>query len=125
SFSRSPGVADHPPFPTRRSSDLKGIGLGCTVDPAVPQLISADPGRVRQVLLNLIGNAIKFTDMGGVVLEIERVRTQSVDRVRFTVSDTGPGLAASDLERIFEEFEQADGTSTRRHSGAEIGRAHV
>src|SRR5690606_22038136 len=61
----------------------KGIGLGCTVDPAVPQLISADPGRVRQVLLNLIGNAIKFTDMGGVVLEIERVRTQSVDRVRF------------------------------------------
>lgn len=101
----------------------KGIGLGCTVDPAVPQLISADPGRVRQVLLNLIGNAIKFTDTGGVVLEIERVRTQSVDRIRFTVSDTGPGLAASDLERIFEEFEQADGTSTRRHGGAGLGLA--
>ena len=101
----------------------KGIGLGCQVDPAVPQLISADPGRVRQILLNLIGNAIKFTDTGGVLVRIERIRTDSIDRIRFSVSDTGPGLREADMERIFEEFEQADGTSTRTHGGAGLGLA--
>jgi PAS domain S-box-containing protein len=101
----------------------KGIGLGCQVGPDVPQLITADPGRVRQVLLNLIGNAIKFTDAGGVRLAIERVRTDAADRIRFSVIDTGPGLAEADVERIFEEFEQADGTSTRTHGGAGLGLA--
>jgi CheY-like chemotaxis protein len=89
----------------------------------VPQLISADPGRVRQVLLNLIGNAIKFTDAGGVLVRIARVRTETTDRVRFSVMDTGPGLAEADMERVFEEFEQADGTSTRTHGGAGLGLA--
>ncbi len=101
----------------------KGIGLGCQVDPAVPQLISADPGRVRQILLNLIGNAIKFTDTGGVLVRIERIRTDSIDRIRFSVVDSGPGLADADRERIFEEFEQGDGTSTRAHGGAGLGLA--
>jgi PAS domain S-box-containing protein len=101
----------------------KGIGLGCQVEPEVPQLISADPGRVRQVLLNLIGNAIKFTDAGGVLVRIARVRTETTDRVRFSVMDTGPGLAEADMERVFEEFEQADGTSTRTHGGAGLGLA--
>jgi PAS domain S-box-containing protein len=101
----------------------KGIGLGCEVEPGVPQLVSADPGRVRQVLLNLIGNAIKFTDAGGVLVRIARIRTETTDRVRFCVIDTGPGLAEADRERIFEEFEQADGTSTRTHGGAGLGLA--
>lgn len=101
----------------------KGIGLGCQVDPDVPQLISADPGRVRQVLLNLIGNAIKFTDTGGVLVRIERIRGDAIDRVRFAIADTGPGLAEADRERIFEEFEQGDGTSTRTHGGAGLGLA--
>jgi CheY-like chemotaxis protein len=101
----------------------KGIGLGCQVAPDVPQLITADPGRIRQILLNLIGNAIKFTDLGGVLVAIQRIGAQPVDRLRFSVKDTGSGLAEADMKRIFEEFEQADGTSTRRHGGAGLGLA--
>ncbi|WP_269930714.1 PAS domain-containing hybrid sensor histidine kinase/response regulator [Aminobacter sp. HY435] len=100
----------------------KNIGLGCHVAPNVPQMITADPGLVRQVLLNLIGNAIKFTDEGGVRLSVERVG-EGTGKIRFTVADTGPGLRAEDRERIFEEFEQADGTSTRSHGGAGLGLA--
>ncbi|MDX8522886.1 response regulator [Mesorhizobium sp. MSK_1335] len=101
----------------------KNIGLGCHVEPDVPQMITADPGRVRQVLLNLIGNAVKFTDTGGVLLTVARARTETTDRICFTVADTGPGLREEDLERIFEEFEQSDGTSTRVHGGAGLGLA--
>ena len=91
----------------------KGIGLGCHVAPDVPPTITADPGRVRQVLLNLIGNAIKFTDSGGVLVEVANAGSEAAPAIRFSVTDTGPGIAPGDLERIFEEFEQADGTSTR------------
>jgi PAS domain S-box-containing protein len=101
----------------------KGIGLGCHVEPDVPLMITADPGRVRQVLLNLIGNAIKFTDAGGVLVTIARARAEITDRIRFTVADTGPGLREADMDRIFEDFEQADGTSTRAHGGAGLGLA--
>ncbi len=101
----------------------KNIGLGCHVEPDVPQMITADPGRVRQVLLNLIGNAVKFTDAGGVLLSVARARTEATDRICFTVADTGPGLREEDMERIFEEFEQSDGTSTRVHGGAGLGLA--
>ena len=101
----------------------KNIGLGCHVEPDVPQMITADPGRVRQVLLNLIGNAVKFTDAGGVLLTVARARAESTDRICFTISDTGPGLREEDMERIFEEFEQSDGTSTRAHGGAGLGLA--
>ena len=101
----------------------KGIGLACRTAPDVPQTIVADPDRIRQVLLNLIGNAIKFTETGGVLVTIERIRTEAADRIRFIVADTGPGLREADKERIFEEFEQADGTSTRTHGGAGLGLA--
>ncbi|WP_224548137.1 PAS domain-containing hybrid sensor histidine kinase/response regulator [Mesorhizobium sp. CA16] len=101
----------------------KNIGLGCHVEPDVPQMITADPGRVRQVLLNLIGNAVKFTDTGGVLLTVTRARSETTDRICFTIADTGPGLREEDMERIFEEFEQSDGTSTRVHGGAGLGLA--
>jgi CheY-like chemotaxis protein len=101
----------------------KGIGLGAHVAPNVPQMITADPGRLRQVLLNLIGNAIKFTDVGGVMLTVARECGEDADTIRFTVADTGEGLHEADMERIFEEFEQADGTSTRSHGGAGLGLA--
>lgn len=100
----------------------KGIGLGCHVAPEVPQLITADPGRVRQVLLNLLGNAVKFTDSGGILLTITRAGTGQ-GTIRFSVADTGPGLQPQEMDRIFEEFEQADGTSTRVHGGAGLGLA--
>ena len=101
----------------------RSIGLGCHIAPQVPERAMMDPGRLRQVLLNLIGNAIKFTDTGGVSLSIARARTESTDRICFTIADTGPGLREEDLERIFEDFEQADGTSTRTHGGAGLGLA--
>jgi len=101
----------------------KGIGIGCHVQPDVPVTISADPGRLRQVLLNLIGNAIKFTDSGGVLVEVASSGTEAQRTIRFTVTDTGPGMEKRDLDRIFEEFEQADNTSTREHGGAGLGLA--
>lgn len=101
----------------------RNIGIGCHVAPDVPRMITADPGRMRQVLLNLLGNAIKFTEDGGVALVITRRQHGNIDRIRFTVTDTGPGMHQSDLERIFHEFEQVDGTSTRKHGGAGLGLA--
>ncbi len=101
----------------------KNIGLGCHVSPDVPAQFLADPGRLRQVLLNLIGNAIKFTDDGGVLVSVTTSGTGAARRIAFAVADTGPGLREEDLERIFREFEQADGTSTRRHGGAGLGLA--
>ncbi|MGN6773601.1 MAG: ATP-binding protein [Rhizobiaceae bacterium] len=101
----------------------KGIGLGCYCAPDVPAIITADPNRLRQVLLNLIGNAVKFTEEGGVQVAVEVTGTAASSSIRFTVADTGPGMRKADLDRIFREFEQADGTSTRRHGGAGLGLA--
>ena len=77
----------------------KDIGLGCHVAPDVPQMITADPGRVRQVLLNLLGNAIKFTDAGGVLLTVTKAGAGANNMIRFSVVDTGPGLRPDDTER--------------------------
>ncbi|MGB3500570.1 MAG: ATP-binding protein [Mesorhizobium sp.] len=101
----------------------KGIGLGCFVDPAVPDHFETDPGRLRQLLLNLVGNAIKFTGTGGVMLSVTMAAAGNANFIRFAVTDSGPGLAPADRDRIFEEFEQADGTSTREHGGAGLGLA--
>lgn len=99
----------------------KGLGLGCFVAPDVPTRIMADPGRVRQILINLVANATKFTDTGGVLVSVTTEQLDDRPMLRFKVSDTGPGLKNSDLERIFEEFEQADGTSTRTKGGIGLG----
>ncbi|SFJ25464.1 PAS domain S-box-containing protein [Aquamicrobium aerolatum DSM 21857] len=101
----------------------KHIGLGCHVAPEVPTRMMADPGRLRQVLLNVVGNAVKFTEIGGVLLDVTLGDEGPQAVICMRVSDTGPGLMKHDLERIFEEFEQADGTSTRRHGGAGLGLA--
>lgn len=85
----------------------KGIGLGCHVAPEVPQMITADPGRIRQVLLNLIGNAIKFTESGGVLVTVTCFTGESSDMLRFAVTDTGAGLCEADLERIFDDNSQS------------------
>ena len=101
----------------------KGIGLACTISPRTPQSITADPGRLRQVLLNLIGNAIKFTEVGGVRLSLSATGSPAAPAIRFAVADTGPGLRETDQARIFEDFEQADGATTRIHGGAGLGLA--
>jgi len=101
----------------------KQIGIASFVAPDVPAVISADPGRLRQVLLNLVGNAVKFTEHGGVTVSVTTADESPVETIRFAVSDTGPGLRPEDLARIFEEFEQVDSTSTRNHGGAGLGLA--
>ncbi|WP_157014202.1 PAS domain-containing hybrid sensor histidine kinase/response regulator [Mesorhizobium xinjiangense] len=99
----------------------KNIGLGCHVGPEVPAVIEADPGRLRQVMLNLVGNALKFTEEGGVLVSVSTSRPGEPAAIRFSVSDSGPGLTKAEIGRIFREFEQADTTSTRLHGGAGLG----
>jgi signal transduction histidine kinase/CheY-like chemotaxis protein len=102
----------------------KGIDIAAAVDPSLPP-VAVDAVRLRQVLLNLAGNGVKFTEQGGVTLRAERTAGGSPGRVRivFSVSDSGPGVAPADRERIFEEFEQADTAIARRHGGAGLGLA--
>ncbi len=100
----------------------KNIGLDCHVAPEVPALVSGDQGRLRQVLLNLIGNAIKFTKQGSVMVRV-RPLAGSGDggAVHFSVEDTGIGIAKENLAAIFEPFAQEDGSITRRYGGTGLG----
>lgn len=100
----------------------KGLALGLVTDPKVPGLVSGDDGRLRQILFNLAGNAVKFTETGGVSIEIT---VSGADRLRFTVRDTGPGIAAHRQAAVFEEFVHADAEDGRRHGGAGLGLAIV
>ncbi|MGH9750099.1 MAG: response regulator, partial [Candidatus Polarisedimenticolia bacterium] len=100
----------------------KGIELALDVAAGVPDLLIGDPGRLRQVILNLAGNAIKFTDRGEIVVSIEEAeRTGEGTRLRFAVTDTGIGIPREKQALIFEPFSQADGSSTRRHGGTGLG----
>ncbi len=102
----------------------RGIDIVADIDPAVPERVSVDATRLRQVLVNLVGNGVKFTDHGGVTLAagVER-QIGDMAAVVFTVSDSGPGIAPEDAERLFSEFEQADAGPNRRHGGAGLGLA--
>jgi len=96
----------------------KGLRLTVEVVPKLP-VGRADERRIVQVLLNLVGNAIKFTDTGEVAIRVSAVD----DAFRASVSDTGPGIPESQYERIFEEFQQVDGSSTRAKGGTGLGLA--
>ncbi|MDX2032501.1 MAG: response regulator [Blastocatellia bacterium] len=100
----------------------KGLELACRVGQDVPEAVQGDPARLRQVLVNLIGNAIKFTPQGEVVLEVV-AEGQTGDRVglHFTVRDTGIGIPVEKQRRIFEAFTQADGSTTRQYGGTGLG----
>jgi signal transduction histidine kinase/CheY-like chemotaxis protein len=103
-------------------ADQKGIELLCDLDPAIPDAIVGDPVRVRQVLANLIANAIKFTEAGHVLLEIrEDARCEGSTMLHFMVSDTGIGIPLEKHATIFEAFSQADGSTTRRFGGTGLG----
>jgi len=99
----------------------KAIEIAAYVDERLPQQAVGDAARLRQVLLNLAGNAIKFTATGGVAVVVEPAVWP--DEVQITVRDTGIGIAPEAQARIFEEFEQADGGTTRRHGGTGLGLA--
>ena len=106
------------------SAQGKGLRLECIVEPEVPVRLKGDYGRLRQVLLNLGGNAIKFTSQGEVMIgaHLDREDKGSV-RIRFSVEDTGIGIPADRQPHIFSPFTQADGSTTRKYGGAGLGLA--
>ncbi|TMJ28976.1 MAG: response regulator [Alphaproteobacteria bacterium] len=99
----------------------KGLDMGTYIDGCLPGRVIGDPARLRQVLLNLAGNAIKFTESGGVAIVVER--SGEAHGIRFRVQDTGIGISAQEQSRIFLEFEQADAGSSPRFSGTGLGLA--
>jgi CheY-like chemotaxis protein len=101
---------------------VKGLELACHYPPELPSDFRGDPGRIRQVLLNLGGNAVKFTERGRVVLEARPIRVGE-DRVtvRLQVDDTGIGIAPEKLAVVFDSFTQADSSTTRRYGGTGLG----
>ena len=102
----------------------KGIELVLDVAADVPELVIGDPGRLRQVLINLIGNAVKFTDAGEVVVRANRYGAKGPGvGVRFEVADTGVGLAREEIARVFAVYSQLDSSTTRRHGGTGLGLA--
>ncbi|OYU28845.1 MAG: hypothetical protein CFE41_04415 [Burkholderiales bacterium PBB2] len=111
----------------------KGLHLHARVQPGVPQHATGDALRLRQVLVNLVGNALKFTEKGEVRVEVERIEPEPGEagsaptegppplRLRFSVHDTGIGMTRDQIQQIFEPFSQADGSITRRYGGTGLG----
>ena len=100
----------------------KGLELASNVEPDVPDALVGDAGRLRQVILNLVGNAVKFTERGEVVLRVEtHSKVNGRATLHFAVSDTGVGVPPDKKPLIFEPFTQADGSSTRAHTGTGLG----
>ncbi|GLI33694.1 response regulator [Desulforhabdus amnigena] len=108
------------------SAHKKQIELACYISSDIPIYLRGDPHRLRQILTNLLGNAIKFTDRGEVVIRVEKEEeTDGKVFLRFEVSDTGIGIPREAQEHIFETFSQADGSTTRRYGGSGLGLAIV
>lgn len=127
---------EHVPFDLARTAaavrdlllpraEQKGVAIEITFDPAMPRMVIGDPSRVRQVLMNLIGNAVKFTEQGQVSVGFERVERRPDQRIvcACVVRDTGIGIAPEKLPRLFEAFAQADESISRRYGGTGLGLA--
>ncbi len=101
----------------------KGLGLVVEYDGPLPETIQSDATRLRQILANLIGNAIKFTELGGVRLIARLAETEGGPQVQFDVVDSGIGMTADEMERLFQPFVQADASTTRKFGGTGLGLA--
>lgn len=109
-----------------KQAQTKGLKLNCQIADSLPEQIIGDPGRFRQILMNLIGNAMKFTSKGGVTVEIYDYQTLSREGevcLLVSVRDTGVGISPEQQSRIFESFRQADSSTTRRYGGTGLGLA--
>jgi signal transduction histidine kinase/DNA-binding response OmpR family regulator len=103
----------------------KQLEFAWSMAPETPTLLRGDPGRLRQVLINLVGNAVKFTARGHIIVSVaaEPTEREELTELRFTVADSGIGIPADRLERIFLPFEQADSSTTRKYGGTGLGLA--
>ncbi|CUQ65793.1 Putative Histidine kinase (modular protein) [Candidatus Nitrospira inopinata] len=106
----------------------KGLEVGCLIQASVPTRLRGDPGRLRQILLNLLGNAIKFTEQGEVLVTIKSEQEEPAAEdgsvvARFEVTDTGIGLTPEQQKKLFQPFTQADGSTTRQYGGTGLGLA--
>jgi PAS domain S-box-containing protein len=100
----------------------KGLELVYEVDPEIPEVVVGDPGRLRQILVNLVGNAIKFTEEGEIVVRVNRMSQGDEEiRLHVSVTDTGIGVPLDKQKVIFEAFRQADGSTTRKYGGTGLG----
>ena len=107
-----------------RQAHEKNVEITCLVEADVPAMVRADPTRLRQVLANLLGNAIKFTEQGEVGLVVRRLQSDQHDaRIEFTVNDTGIGMTEATIASLFQSFTQADNSTTRRFGGTGLGLA--
>ena len=120
-FDLEDGLADTVRILSLRAHQ-KGLELALEIESDVPDAIIGDPGRLRQVIVNLVGNAIKFTEHGEVIVHAKTVaRSQLAAEVQFTISDTGMGIPAEKQAAIFDAFQQADGSMTRKYGGTGLG----
>jgi PAS domain S-box-containing protein len=107
-----------------RQAHQKGLELACDMEKNVPVMLKGDPVRLRQILMNLVGNAVKFTEKGQVVVKVSAVeRNGDGSVISFEVKDTGIGIPSEVQQEIFDAFSQADGSVTRKHGGTGLGLA--
>lgn len=105
----------------RGKASYKGLTLATEISPDVPRVVNCDPGRLRQVLINLIDNAIKFTEYGRITLLTSVISERANRELLFQVKDTGIGIPSSFCDRLFQPFVQADGSMTRKYGGSGLG----
>jgi signal transduction histidine kinase/CheY-like chemotaxis protein/HPt (histidine-containing phosphotransfer) domain-containing protein len=99
----------------------KGLNIASTLDPAIPAFVKGDPERLRQILFNLLGNAIKFTEKGEVIVRVRPENPDNPEQVYFAVEDTGIGIPVMKQEHVFSAFSQADGSTNRQFGGTGLG----
>lgn len=104
-----------------QKAEEKKLDMVCFVAPDVPQTINGDPVRLNQVLNNLINNALKFTDKGSIAIHVSMQNTSVTPQIRFSICDTGIGIAEDKIETVFESFSQADQSTTRKFGGTGLG----
>ena len=106
----------------RNLAQKKGLGLSLNIDPEIGKDLEGDAGRIRQILYNLIGNAVKFTPAGAIEIRIKSIKKNALsEKIRFEIEDTGIGLSDQGISKLFKAFSQADSSTSRKYGGSGLG----